>query len=152
MFSMIVELAKHHYFSRRKYRRINIPKNALSCARYQRGKNHQSLQKSRGWRTDVSHESIKGNLVRTISIPRGCCLRQTTPPFRFVAIHWQDYNFSTDQVERANFEHLARVCHLPDNLSDSSLQWQRYKISDVLTCSFRLPFLVWFLTPSQMRN
>jgi hypothetical protein len=57
-----------------------------------------------------------------------------------------------DRVERANFEHLAVTYHLPDNLSDSGRQWQLKEISDVSTCSFRLPFVVSFLTPNQTQN
>jgi hypothetical protein len=79
---------------------------------------------------------------RMISIPRGCCLQGTTLLFQCVVIHRQDYDFSMDQAERANFGHLAAACHLEDNLSDSSRQWQLLEISDVSTCSFRSPFVV----------
>jgi hypothetical protein len=120
---------------------MNIPKNSLSCARYH-GRKPSAPVKAKGWRTDVSHESIEGILVRTISNPKGCCFRQTTPPSRRVVIYGQDYNFSMGQVERANFEHLALACRLPDNLSEYSRQWQHLKKSDVLTCSFRSPFAV----------
>jgi hypothetical protein len=88
------------------------------------GESHQSLKTLGGRRTDVSHESIEAILVRTISIPRGCCLQQTTLLFRCVGIHEQDCDFSKDQVERANFELLAVIYHLPDNFSDSRQQWQ----------------------------
>src|SRR6266852_6650308 len=63
------------------------------------------------------------------SIPRRCCLRQTTLPFRCVVIGRRYCDSSMDQVERANFEHLAVTCHLPDNLSDSHQQRQLYQIS-----------------------
>ena len=57
-----------------------------------------------------------------------------------------------DQVERANFEHLAVTCRLPNGLSDFSQQWQFYELSDVLPCPFRLPFVVRPLTLNQMQN
>ena len=57
-----------------------------------------------------------------------------------------------DQGERANFEHLAVTCRLPDDLSDFSQHWQFYEISDVLPCPFRLPFVVWPLMLNQIQN
>ena len=47
--------------------------------------------------------------------------------FQHVASHGRDCGFSMDLVERASFEYLAVACHLRDELSDSSWQWQLYK-------------------------
>jgi hypothetical protein len=126
MFSMTVELAKtissqDENIKISKYLRTLFPAPAFE------GENHQSLRNRRSWRTDAFHESKEAILVRTISIPRTCYLRQTTLPYGCVAIQGQDCDFSMDRVERANFEHLAVACHLPDNLSDSRQQWQLYK-------------------------
>ena len=57
-----------------------------------------------------------------------------------------------DQVERANFEHLAVTGHLPQNLSDLRQRRQLYVISHILICAFRLLFAVWFLMQSQIRK
>jgi hypothetical protein len=79
-------------------------------------------KKRRGCKTHVSHGSIKGSLVlglvRTNSILKGCYFQQTMPPFQCVAIHGQDYDFSTDRVERANLERLGVSCRLQDYFSD----------------------------------
>src|SRR6266446_6686661 len=82
--------------------------------------NYQPLRRNPDWGTNVFHEPIKGNFVRTTSIPRGCCLRQTTLLFPYVVIRGQSDNSSTSQAERANVKQLPVICHLPrpDNLSD----------------------------------
>jgi hypothetical protein len=121
MFSIIVELAdtidtQYETIEKTTHQKTLLPAPAIE------GKNHQPLRKRTNYGTNASREPIEGNLVRMISIPKGCCLRQTMPRFPCVAIHGPDYGFSMDQVERANFEHLALACHLPDNLSTSSQQ------------------------------
>ena len=135
MFSMIVELNSTVSFQDENierlgstYQRTLFPAPAIS------DENHQFLRKRRNQSTHVSHESIKGSLIRTISTPRACCLRQTMLPFRSVASHRQYGDFSTDQVERANSEFLAVSCHLRDDLSDSSQQCRLPETSYVCIC------------------
>jgi len=89
------------------------------------GESRQSPQKSKRWATtDVSRGSIKESSVRILSIPRACYLERSTSQSRYVAIRVRCCNFSTDQVEKANFECLAEACHLPSNPSESKQQGQ----------------------------
>jgi hypothetical protein len=57
-----------------------------------------------------------------------------------------------DQEETANVEYLSAIDRLPDNLSTSKQQCQRYELTDVLIFSCRLPFDVRFLALSQIPN
>jgi hypothetical protein len=142
IFSMIVELDNTVNFSEWKYRRIYVPKHALSCTSCQGENPSSDPAKAKGWSTHVSHESIKGSLVQTISIPTGCCFRQTKPPFRFVVIHWRDCDFSTDQVGRASSGRLAVSCHLRKTSVIPVSNDDLYETAHDSTCSFRLPFVV----------
>ena len=54
-----------------------------------------------------------------------------------------------DRERRANFEYLSATCRLPDNLSTSGQPLQCQVITDVSTGSYRLPYDVEFLPPSQ---
>jgi hypothetical protein len=71
---------------------------------------------------------------------------------RCAAIHEPHCNFSMDQEETANVEYLPAIDRLPDNLSTSKQQCQRYELTDIWTYSCRSPFDVRFLTLSQIPN
>jgi len=60
------------------------------------------------------------------------------PPSLYDAIPGQYGDSSMDQEERATGRYLAVACHLPQSHRDSMRQWQRYKITDASTYSYRL--------------
>jgi len=86
MLSMIAELVRIISSEDGNVEDLTIPNDAFPCARYQDKLSVIEKEYNPDWGTDAFRESIKGNLVRTTSIPRRCCLRQTTLLFPCVAI------------------------------------------------------------------
>ena len=110
---MIAELTQHDKFSRQEYKKINIPKNALSGPRYE--VKFQSLQKRENWAlTDVSHEPIERNPgPRTLSSPKTCCSEQTRLRTRGGVIRRQYCGSPMGQAVTANLVISAPTRRLP---------------------------------------
>jgi hypothetical protein len=119
--SMIVELVIFHKFRDRNPKKIDVPKNALSCTGYEREITSQQSGTVKDPDTHVFHESINVNLDQTTSIRRNYCLQQTTSTFPCDVIPGHYCDFSTDLEGQATLGRLATLSHLKRSLSVTAL-------------------------------